>query len=84
MGTRYLIFQNHLSFYPNLEIEIHDFTSSSHSWTSHKIIAEPKGATHILRKPHKYEYKANSKNSISRFWLYLSNAILSFFSYNFI
>ena len=52
---------------PNLKIEIHDFASSSHSWTLHKIIAEPTGATHIFCKPHKYEHKANSKNSISRF-----------------
>jgi len=34
-------------FFPNLEIEIHDFASSSYSWTLHKIIVEPTGATHI-------------------------------------
>ncbi len=33
------------SLNPNHEIEIHDFASSSHSWTLHKIIAEPMGAT---------------------------------------
>jgi len=52
---------------PNLEIEIHDFASSSHPWASRKIIAEPTGATQILRKAHKYEHNANSKNPISRF-----------------
>jgi len=54
-------------FNPNPEIEIHHFASSSHPWASHKIIAEPTGATQILRKPHKQEHKTNSKNSISRF-----------------
>ena len=55
--------------HPNLEIEIHDFASSSHSRTSHKIIAEPTGATQIFCKPRKYEHNTNSKNSISRFGL---------------
>ena len=56
---------------PNIEIGIHDFASSSYSWTSHKIIAEPTGATHIFCKPHKYEHKTNSKNPISIFGLAL-------------
>ena len=54
---------------PNLEIEIHDFALSSHSRTSHKIIAEPMGATQIFCKPRKYEHNASSKNPISRFGL---------------
>ena len=60
------------TFILNLEIGIHDFSLSLYPWDSYKIIAEPKGATHIFYKLHKYEYKTNLKNPISLFW-FISN-----------
>jgi len=61
----------YLSYFPNPEIEIQDYTPSSHPRTSRKTIAEPMGATQILHKLLKYEHGAHSKNSISGFGYFL-------------
>ena len=57
-------------YYPNPEIEIHDYALSSHSRASRKTIAEPMGATQILHKPLKYEHSTYSENPISGFGYY--------------
>jgi len=61
------IFWHNEHYIPNLETEIHDSAPSSHSWALRKIIIEPAGAIHVLRKPPQYEHSTYSKNPISRF-----------------